>query len=239
MPSAQTASPVQEAERRAWKYWFVDGLPNLLAGLICLLVSLLLILFFTHGYNRSPLLTLLACIGLGALFTVVIWQLRFVLEWLKSRITYPRSGYAPPPYFSDPTEVSGRAPGPIMLNLSGTTSALERRDSRQDYWFFCFFGIVILGGALLAAALIASHLLCAVAGAAVGLLAAVASHKDPRRAQAVVIGLFFAYGNIFIFLHDPQMEGGIYFIGAVGLALALDGAIALIRYLRRNPEGRA
>lgn len=38
MPTPQS-SPVLEAESRAWTYWFVDGLPYLTAGFLCVLLS--------------------------------------------------------------------------------------------------------------------------------------------------------------------------------------------------------
>ncbi|MGC1936135.1 MAG: hypothetical protein WA681_14055, partial [Candidatus Acidiferrales bacterium] len=86
MPSASSSSPVLDAERRAWTYWFVDGLPNLVAGFTCLLTSIMFVLFVEYGHKRSALWAILVFLAF-ALVAVVYFRLPQALEWLKSRIT--------------------------------------------------------------------------------------------------------------------------------------------------------
>ncbi|MGC1106942.1 MAG: hypothetical protein WA876_10415 [Candidatus Acidiferrales bacterium] len=236
MSSAHSSSPVLDAERRAWSYWFVDGLPNLLAGILCLLLAGTLLLLAYHPHTHSPLVLTFVALAFG-IYIVLCARLRETLEWLKARITYIRTGYAAPPYFTE-----NSAPADlVMLNLSGvrekeaTTPLLVAEDLRWRLWFL----LSIFTAEPLAGRFIPSHLLCAVAGIVAGLLAWWATRKDPRKSWAVVFGLLLAQLYTLNFMGTPHMEGAGYFQAGVGFALALAGAIALIRYLRRNPVARA
>jgi hypothetical protein len=89
--AAQNESP----GRRAAAYWFEDGLPELLAGLVflvCFLVSLAAYL----RWIPFPLFGVLWSAGLVVLITLPAWGWK-VLDFIKTRSTYPRSGYAVPP----------------------------------------------------------------------------------------------------------------------------------------------
>lgn len=108
-------------------------------------------------------------------------------------------------------------------------------DLRWRLWVL----LSILAAEPLAGRFIPSHLLCAVAGIAAGLLAWWATRKDPRKSWAVVFGLLFAQLYTLNFMGSRHMKGAGYFQVGVGFALALSGAITLILYLRRNPAARA
>jgi hypothetical protein len=226
-------SPVAKVERRAWNYWFVDGLPNLVAGLTCLLVSATVIVALDYRNRRSPLVIILVLVAFG-LYMVIAIRFRKVLEWLKSRITYPRTGYAAPPYF---TENSTPTTHLTMLNLSGLrqketlTDALVSEDVRRRGWFF--LGILVT--AALVGAFIPSQWGCAAAGCAAGLLIWSITRKDERMSWTVVFALLFALmyamnGSVF-----PHVEQVAYFMAGVGFVLTVAGAVACVRYLRRNP----
>lgn len=236
MPNAE--SPVVAAERRAWNYWFIDGLPNLVAGLACLVLSSTFIILMHYRHTR-PLMIGLAILG------IVIWgavyiRLRQTLEWLKTRITYPRTGFAAPPYFTDdPKPTSDLA----MLNLSTATEKetirelLLSEDTRRRLWFM--FGIFL--AAAIVGAFIPSRLLCAAGGLITGAMIWLAARKDPRKSWSAVFGLFFAQ-MIFTFnfgTSTPRVERAGFFMAGVGFALALTGTIALVRYLLRNPARQA
>ncbi|MFZ0639439.1 MAG: hypothetical protein WA020_06880 [Candidatus Acidiferrales bacterium] len=237
MPSSQAPPTVLEAERRSWSYWFVDGLPTLVAGLTCLLISSAFVLFVQYGHERSALWVTLVFLAF-VLVVVVYARLPQTLGWLKSRITYPRTGYATPPYF---TETSTAPADLVMLNLSGVsekqtiTPLLVAEDLRWRFWVV----LAILVAEPLAGRFISSHALCATAGCAAGFLLWLVSRKDPRKAWAVVFALVFVQIYTLNFLGSPHMEGAVYFQAGVGFSLALTGAITLARYLRRNPVARA
>jgi MFS family permease len=81
---------IRKTQQRARQYWFIDGLAELAAGTIAL--------FLAAGYwatqfaplsHWSLLIFLLA--GLGIAFGI-----RLVIQKIKERQTYPRTGYAAP-----------------------------------------------------------------------------------------------------------------------------------------------
>ncbi len=92
------------AGQRAAAYWFSDGLPELLFGFAlaaCGAVGLAWIVYLPNELMRVAFgLTLLGLIALS------IWD-RKVLDALKARLTYPRTGYAQPPA-DGPAESSGQ-----------------------------------------------------------------------------------------------------------------------------------
>ncbi|HYL64184.1 MAG TPA: hypothetical protein VE077_16340 [Candidatus Methylomirabilis sp.] len=230
-----TQSPVADAERRAWNYWFVDGLPNLIAGVACLLISATLILLVHYRKTRSPFILALALLAIVIGSSVFI-RLRWTLEWLKTRITYTRTGFAAPPYFTDDPKPSSDL---AMLNLSTATEKetmreiLVSEDTRRRLWFF----LGILMAAALVAGFIHNLLICTFAGVLTGASILIASRKDPRSSWAAVYSLPFAVVMSMEFVR-LRMERVGFFMSGVGIALVSAGAIALARYLRRNPARR-
>ncbi len=89
MPSSPAT--VEQVRGRARSYWRVDGIPWLVRGLqaMCWAFAIFLLARGPHSSFYSNLAVLAAlCLDRGAIL------------FLKSRITYPRTGYvAPPPQF--------------------------------------------------------------------------------------------------------------------------------------------
>jgi hypothetical protein len=81
---------LQEIERRS-KYWSVDGLPQLVASLGWLVWGVLYLIGAVTFVGRSYL----AYSG-AVWFTLFLWGfgVKWAIEKLKERITYPRVGYA-------------------------------------------------------------------------------------------------------------------------------------------------
>lgn len=85
----ETSNAVLEARRRARDYWDIDGLPALLAGATTVLFGVA----WLPKDRPWP--------GVAFVLWLVAWiflvESKGTLEWLKSRITYPRTGYVAPP----------------------------------------------------------------------------------------------------------------------------------------------
>jgi len=81
---------IQNAQRRAIQYWFVDGLAELSAGVTSLLLAVLFLLWGELAKTRWSLLIFF----LIPLAVSVV--LRLVIQKVKQRITYPRTGYVAP-----------------------------------------------------------------------------------------------------------------------------------------------
>jgi uncharacterized membrane protein HdeD (DUF308 family) len=84
--------------RRAAAYWFADGLPEILFGFFFLIPGALV---FVLGELHTQIQQHRWIGGLGLLVGLLGWALWFVhrpiLNFLKARITYPRTGYVHPP----------------------------------------------------------------------------------------------------------------------------------------------
>ncbi len=84
--------------RRAASYWFADGIPELELGLMMLATAgagALWLGAYRPDLQFAYTLSLMCGFMLHAIFG------RRVIEYLKSRITYPRTGYAQPPEEND------------------------------------------------------------------------------------------------------------------------------------------
>jgi hypothetical protein len=87
--------------RRAAAYWFADGFPEILLGVTLLLCALMGILWSLYG-PLAHVRELAAFLLVTAGFLLYYFKERPVLEYLKSRITYPRTGYVQPPEEMEP-----------------------------------------------------------------------------------------------------------------------------------------
>jgi hypothetical protein len=77
-------------QKRAFQYWFVDGLAELAAGLVSLFLAVLLGVWQVVFMWRWSLPVILAA-GL-----VVSFGLRLIVQRIKERTTYLQTGYAAP-----------------------------------------------------------------------------------------------------------------------------------------------
>lgn len=227
---ADIHSPVLDAEQRSWHYWFVDGLPNLVAGTACLLIG-----FFLLTAQARPRKPFVLGFGVAAmvLYGVLLFRMKQVIEWLKARITYPRTGYAAPPYFTNDNDT---LPFDLTtLSLSGTdakrSSDVERlgQDRRRRAWLVIALLLLAVG----ATWFIESRWICLV----VGLVASFSlwwGTRDNERAAWIEMIAFPFVGFYLLIFPVAQRNRMTFFVLGGGLALVLSGAFSLVRYLRHN-----
>lgn len=225
----ETSNAILEAKRRARDYWDIDGLPALLAGAATVSLGVISLPRESHLHWWDVGLTF----ALLALYFLA--ESKGTIEWLKSRITYPRTGYVAPPKETpyskrDPYTIISITKEPegeeLRAPVEGRASrkALEFSDSPfllllLLWWFFSFNGLL----ASLACLAIALRFWWTnkkdppwfeIAGAAIaGLLSAILTVSDRRRFCIVLI-----------------------VFGASGMA---KGATLLIRYLLQHPAPQA
>jgi hypothetical protein len=90
-----TATQINTPGRRAAAYWYVDGLPEIVFGLLALGWSGFAIIAKFHPGNKWILLS--TWLLLYGLFTFLMYRDKKILDFIKARITYPRTGYVQPP----------------------------------------------------------------------------------------------------------------------------------------------
>jgi hypothetical protein len=232
MPSPQTT--VLDAEQRSWSYWFVDGLPNLIGGLACCCIACAL--FLARQLSHRPLVIAAVIISL-LLYGVILFRMRQTIEWLKARVTYPRTGYTASPYFTDDTTL------PVEL----TTLALNEREVRnsaeiarryEDRNRRFGFVVGVLAAALAFVWFVHSNWICLVAGAILGAATWFATRENGRTSWIEVAGFPFVGYMMMIVRTGLEERLGAFLLGS-GLVLMLSGALLFFQYLRRNPAARA
>jgi len=207
----ETSSAILEAKRRARDYWDIDGLPALLAGATTVLLGVV----WLYTGDRSVWDFLL----FWAFFSPLL-KSKKTIEWLKGRITYPRTGYVAPP---KATPYSKRDPYTIISITKEPVAPIDGRASRK--------AIGILNFPLLLFVLWFADVGWMVCGAclASALLFWREYEDDPpwfEIAGAAIAGLV-------ILPVDGSRRFGVFLLvfGAAGM---VKGATLLISYLRRH-----
>jgi len=214
------------AQHRAWNYWFDDGLPTLVGGFGCFVFGLSFI------FDRPPLFRLL----LAAPYYVILLRNRSIIEWLKTKLTYPRTGYVTPP-------CSSQDELPPLLNLTSVSlhadparlakTAGEPHERKQRM----ILVLTMLIAAVLGTMFIDRPWTFAAAGIDLGLALWIMNGKDFRLSWIVISAIPLIGFSLAIFPLDaltPAHRLG-YFATAGGLLIVVDGAVALVRYLWQNP----
>jgi hypothetical protein len=207
--------------RRAASYWFIDGLPDLVSGLaliLCGIAGLLWRMYAPSSWNRYYFVP----VGLG--FIAVFWNSRAILEFLKSRVTYPRTGYAQPPDESP-------APRPLItLSLNprrpvDDNVAYSRTWAVMVIWWYCIFSL----DAPLErwAAPVVMPLLAAT------LYAVNRKSESPYQWwSALILALT---GPVLLWVDLPPLLRPLAPLLLAGAWLAAQGACTFVGYLRANP----
>lgn len=217
--------PILAAEQRAWNYWFVDGLTNLVVGANTMIMAFCL--FNPMRWLPRPVAVALSLMTM-VLYVVIGTHYRHILEWLKTKVTYPRTGYV------DATSLdSGVAPSLVTVSLNTPPEAQMLRMQRRTRWMIC-----VALAAVASFSFIVIHDRWAWTGA--GFLFSVAmivARKDFRISWIPPVG--FPILGLAITAFAPVHMGPAIFITGLGLLLVLDGATTLICYLIRNPRPKA
>jgi len=150
-----------------------------------------------------------------------------IVEWLKARTTYPRSGYVAP------TPDSSEAANLVTFSLATTGTPPEiqvLRMQRRITWT-----ITIALCALACFAFVVIHVRWIWTGA--GVLFSIAmtiARRDFRFSWILPVG--FPILGLSITTFVPNNLGADYFVAGMGLLFMLGGGTTLIRYLLRNPR---
>jgi hypothetical protein len=202
-----SANPnVLEAEKRAQKYWIVDGLPELMMGLVWIVwgAAWLIGQGLPRGavaniyWTFTPLL--LVVTGLAA-----VWA----TKRLKSRITFPRTGYVEwkPP--SRPRQLGGA--GSAALIACVVVVVLTR--SRTGNW---------------------EHLAAPIVGAVIAVGVAIAAVAQRAPYLMIIAGASIVLG--FVLGSTVQGWDGLnWLLVALGATTSLVGAVRLWRFVRTHP----
>ena len=217
--------------RRAAAYWFADGLPEILSGLALVITAAMAFTWRIYAPKSSEEFDrLIVFAGLILYFLVE----RRVLDFLKSHVTYPRTGYVQPPEESQLrvqtlTVLSLRPDPPPKENVT----FFHWRTVGLIFWVLLYLegitgdwgmAIILLMGIVLTPAL------------AITLFAVNRRSEHPYRWwSALILGLT---GLVFVWVDVPApLQRPLPLLLAGGWLLA-QGACTLVHYLRANPYPR-
>jgi len=206
--------------RRAAVYWFSDGLPELVFGAAFLAWG---ILGMVWRFNLPVRWTKIPMIAASLGFLLVFLFDRKILDWLKARLTYPRTGYVRPPAEPKPPQ-----PGETMSLMNAPPY------DENVTWFrlatvFVFFQATMLAGSY--------HGLRSVPVlmTAASVLVYALNLREPRSyAWWSVLPIAVAgWASAWVDVPAASREFLPILIG--GAWLLSRGTWALVRYLRANP----
>ncbi|PWH15081.1 MAG: hypothetical protein DDG60_06495 [Anaerolineae bacterium] len=201
--------PLQQAQQRTLRYWYVDGTFELSIGGMCLLLAAYfyaeILLADSWLSNIMFVFFLLIMIGGGFLINRLVMM-------LKEHVTFPRTGYVS---FAHPT---GARQWKRMLLLSAFSAFLAALivflilNSQAGFdWTTTVTGLIFSAVLVFLAWRFRLLRFLAYAVLSVGL--------------GVVLG----------FANWPHNFGLVLYYGALGLSMLLAGAVILGNYLRQNP----
>lgn len=239
-------SPILQAEQRAWSQWLADGLPHLTVGGCLLLTGL----GYLHEPNirkfSVPLAFLLVTANLIGFFLSPR-----IIGWLKSRIAYPRAGYAGllvrlattrrsrPADRQQIESFGGGFPPLVLEDEHSGVEHLEQSDTkRHRYLRNPHFVMVLLSVFILrwVAKYSPSQLFCALAGVTFAAGVSVVAQIYLRRSWSILCGLLFGAVYYGLFgVGRPGLNSVAAFRLGTSLSLISVGAISLTRYLQANP----
>jgi hypothetical protein len=201
---------VDDLMRKSKSYWYEDGLVETLAGLFFVVIGALLL----ADWAAPPEAAYRCIFAPGLMVITAIWILggRYTINWLKERITYPRTGYVA----YQRQKHSKAVPRAVMagvisaaLSLAMVSSALYRQDIVRIIPLIIGAGVAVLlvriGGEL---ALTRFYI---------------------EAAFSLIVGAFL------VWLTDSMSLGMAIYYGLMGGAVLAAGLITLARYLRSAP----
>jgi hypothetical protein len=204
-----TTDPIQNAQKRAFQYWYVDGTFEFSFGGICLILA--------AYFYISRLLTDSWMDGLMMFFFVLVmvgggWLVNRLVMAMKERITFPRTGYV-----SFVRKTGSKRWGRALLlgSVSGITATLMTLllTNRSIGFNWTVTASGLLFGAVV------TYL-----GFRTG-----AARFFVNAALSIGLGLALGLANL------PENTGLTAFYGLLGLGMLAVGGISLWQYLQQNP----
>jgi hypothetical protein len=203
---------MKQVEKRVRRYWYTDGIAELASGGMFLLLGLY---FGILGYfEEGSLVSVILQVSMLLVFVGGAFGVRWLVNTLKSRLTYPRTGYVE--YRLKDGDTTKRRW--IIVASAMIISAVSAVLVNYIHWLD---SMVFITGLLVGVIFIALR------GKSSGLRRFYA-----LGGLAIVLGIVLAYSNL------PQVYTLMLFYGLLGIAILISGALVLRRYLSENPLER-
>lgn len=203
-------SNISDVERRVKRYWYTDGIGELIGGVMFILLG---VYFAVQEYAGEN--SMVSGLLQGSLVILLIGGMamgRWLIKALKSRVTYPRTGYVE--YHADP-QGSNRWRMVVAL-VAGMVIAFSLVFVRELTSFL--------------------NLTLALTGLLVGAILIFLQGRGAGLERFYVLGgIAIALGIALSLSGLPEGYSLGLFYGLMGLAYLISGGMVLRRYLQENP----
>lgn len=200
---------MKQVEKRVKRYWYTDGIAELASGGLFILLG---IYFGAQGFfGEGSLVSVILQVSLILVMIGGAFGVRWLVNTLKSRLTYPRTGYVE--YRVNEKEVKVR-----RFVVAGTAMVIA------------MVSIVLID------TIRGLDSLTLITGILVGLIFIALRGKSSGLKRFYLLGGFaIVLGAALSFSDLSQTYNLGLFYGLVGIAIVISGGLVLQRYLNENP----
>lgn len=204
MENSSLNDTVRQTRQRAQRYWFIDGLNELGFALVCLLLSV----YFLAEHQLSGRVPISSILDVSLVLALI--AVAFVSRWLvsaiKSRLTFPRTGYV----------------------------SYQRGSPARRMAVVAIFVFISNGLAVYLTMRSQTHWAAAVTSMLIAIALGVVAYRINLLRFYILAGLSLATGLVITYLGLEQELGlGIYY-GVLGIMLTVSGGLTLARYLKET-----
>jgi len=200
---------VTQVEQRVKRYWYSDGIAEITGGAMLVLVG---VYFAAQGYvKENSLMNGFLQTGLVLLMISATFGARWVINALKTRVTYPRTGYVE--YRVDARTAKYRRWSVALLAMALSMAMIYLSDT-----------INIVDSLVLTTGIVVAIIFVVLRGKSSGI-----------KRFYILGGLSLILGTVLSITSLPQAYSLAVFYGSLGIASAISGGLVLRGYLHDNP----
>lgn len=202
---------MKQVERRVLRYWYSDGIAELASGGMFLLLGLY---FGVLGYfEEGSLVSVVLQVSMVLVFVAGVIGVRWLVNTLKSRLTYPRTGYV--------------------------EYRVENRNLRRRRWLIVILALTISAATMVMVNYIHElQSMVLFTGLLVGVIfIAIRGRSSGVKRFYMLGGLAIFLGFVLSLSGLTQMYTLSFFYMLLGIAIMISGGLVLRHYLAENPSG--
>ena len=194
----------QKIERRTYRYWYEDGVSDIAAGSVFLLVGLVFLIQALAPAGRPAGIS---AFGLPVVIIGGVLLARWAVAAVKRRVTYPRTGFVA---YRKASGSRRWLAGVIAAGMALLFTIFARREPVVLSWIPLLIGLIM----------------------GLGLISFAYRFKLGR--YYVLAACSLLAGLAAALLTQDETAGSALYFGVLGLAMCLSGGLTLWDYLRRT-----
>jgi hypothetical protein len=200
---------MKQVEKRVKRYWYTDGIAEIASGGMFLILGLY---FGVLGYfEEGSLVSVILQVSMILVFVGGAFGVRWLVNTLKSRLTYPRTGYVE--YRVNEKDAKMRRYVVMAVAMMFALASIVLLDYIRGLEAMVLFSGVIIG-----------VIFVALRGRSSGL-----KRFYVLGGLSIMLGIGLAFSNL------TQVYTLSLFYGLLGIAIMISGGLVMRQYLDENP----